>query len=63
MIKIDDVDYDFEELEDDQKYAINQIRSLDSKLSEAEFQTNQLRAAKQYFHLTLSASFKEKKDD
>ena len=56
-------DYLYEELTDEQKYGVDQIKNLDGLLAQAEFHANQLRAAKQYFHLTLSASFKEKKDD
>ena len=63
MVTIDGKEYDFEELEDAQKYAITQIKSLNIKLADAEFESNQLRAAMQYFQLTLTASLKEKLDD
>tara|TARA_R110002020_G_scaffold473399_1_gene702578 strand:- start:823 stop:1044 length:222 start_codon:yes stop_codon:yes gene_type:complete len=60
---IDGNEYLYEELTAEQKYGVDQIRNLDGLLAQAEFHANQLRAAKQYFHLTLSASFKESKDD
>ena len=60
---IDGNEYFYIELADDQKYAVNQIRNLDAKLSEAEFNANQLRAARQYFQITLSASVKKESSD
>mgnify|MGYP003643937463 FL=1 len=63
-------EYLFDELQDDQKYAVVQIKNLNAKVTQAEFDINQLRAAIQHFHLTLSASLqkeggkkKEKKND
>jgi|TARA_R100001126_G_C4730647_1_gene103699 hypothetical protein len=53
---VDGNEYFYNELADDQKYAVNQIRNLEAKLSEVEFNANQLRAAKTYFYLTLSSS-------
>ena len=60
---IDGNEYFYSELADDQKYAVNQIRNLDAKLAEVEFSANQLRAARQYFQLTLSASLKKEPSD
>jgi hypothetical protein len=60
---IDDNEYFYNELADDQKYAVNQIRNLDAKLAEIEFSANQLRAARQYFQVTLSASVKKEPSD
>ena len=60
---IDGNEYFYNELADDQKYAVNQIRNLDAKLSEVEFNANQLRAARQYFQITLSASVKKDSSD
>ena len=60
---IDGNEYFYDELADDQKYAVNQIRNLDAKLSEVEFNANQLRAARQYFQITLSASVKKESSD
>ena len=60
---IDGNEYFYDELADDQKYAVNQIRNLDAKLSEVEFNANQLRAARQYFQITLSASVKKEPSD
>ena len=60
---IDGNEYFYNELADDQKYAVNQIRNLDAKLSEVEFNANQLRAARQYFQITLSASVKKESSD
>ena len=60
---IDGNEYFYNELADDQKYAVNQIRNLDAKLAEVEFSANQLRAARQYFQITLSASVKKESSD
>ena len=60
---VDGNEYFYNELADDQKYAVNQIRNLDAKLAEVEFSANQLRAARQYFQLTLSASLKKEPSD
>ena len=60
---VDCNEYFYSELADDQKYAVNQIRNLDAKLAEAEFNANQLRAARQYFQITLSASVKKESSD
>ena len=60
---VDGNEYFYNELADDQKYAVNQIRNLEAKLSEVEFNANQLRAARQYFQITLSASVKKESSD
>ena len=60
---VDGNEYFYNELTDDQKYAVNQIRNLEAKLSEVEFNANQLRAARQYFQITLSASVKKESSD
>ena len=60
---IDGNEYFYNELAEDQKYAVNQIRNLDAKLAEIEFSANQLRAARQYFQVTLSASVKKELSD
>ena len=60
---IDGNEYFYNELAEDQKYAVNQIRNLDAKLAEVEFSANQLRAARQYFQITLSASVKKESSD
>jgi len=65
-LQIDGNEYLFDELKDDQKYAVNQIKNLNGKIAQAEFDMNQLKAAVQHFHLALSVSLKqdkEKKDD
>jgi len=56
---IDGNEYLYEELKDDQKYAVTQIKNLNSKINNAEFEINQLKAAVQHFHLALSLSMKQ----
>jgi len=56
---IDGNEYLYEELKDDQKYAVTQIKNLNSKINNAEFEVNQLKAAVQHFHLALSLSMKQ----
>ena len=59
---IDGNEYLYEELKDDQKYAVTQIKNLNSKINNAEFEINQLKAAVQHFHLALSVSLKQEGD-
>jgi len=61
-LQIDGNEYLFDELKDDQKYAVSQIKNLNSKIAQAEFDTNQLKAAVQHFHLALSVSLKQERE-
>jgi len=56
---IDGNEYLYEELKDDQKYAVTQIKNLNAKIAQTEFEMNQLKAAVQHFHLALSVALRQ----
>jgi hypothetical protein len=59
MITIDGKDYDFEELEDNQKAMVNHVASLNSKTAQARFDLDQLVVAQDAFTKMLVASVNE----
>lgn len=52
-------EYDFVELEDGQQYLVRQLRNVNSKISNAKFELDQLSAAQDMFSKMLLASVKE----
>jgi len=62
-LQVDGNEYLFDELKDDQKYAVNQIKNLNGKIAQAEFDINQLKAAVQHFHLALSMSLRRDREE
>lgn len=63
IITIDGTEYDFDTLEDKQKYIINQIRDLNGKIAQAKFGIDQLRTAQSAFTNMLVASIQEKNEE
>jgi hypothetical protein len=61
IITIDGKEYDFEELEDNQKAMVNHVASLNNKTAQAQFGIDQLRAAQDAFTKMLVASVNEPK--
>ena len=59
IITIDGTEYDFDTLEDKQKYVINQIRDLNGKIAQAQFGIDQLRTAQSAFTNMLVESVQE----
>ena len=53
MITINDTEYDVGEMNDQQKYAVNQVRALNNKIVNAQFEIDQLRAAYDMFSRVL----------
>jgi len=53
----------FDDLKDEQKIMVNQIRDLDIQLGRMNFQAQQLQAAKNHFSAELNSSLKEEKED
>lgn len=49
MITIDNVDYNPEDLSDEIKYLVAQVKDIDEKLAHLRFQADQLNAAKNAF--------------
>tara|TARA_R110002012_G_scaffold208194_1_gene378277 strand:- start:106 stop:315 length:210 start_codon:yes stop_codon:yes gene_type:complete len=58
-VTIDGKEYDFVELEDGQQYLVRQLRNVNSKISNAKFELDQLSAAQDMFSKMLLASVKE----
>ena len=63
IITIDGTEYEFDTLEDKQKYFINQIRDLNGKIAQAQFGIDQLRTAQSAFTKMLVASVQEKPEE
>ena len=63
IIIIDDTEYEFDSLEDKQKYIVNQIRDLNVKVAQAQFSIDQLRTAQNAFTNMLVSSVKEESVD
>ena len=63
IITIDGTEYDFDTLEDKQKYIINQIRDLNGKIAQAQFGIDQLRTAQSAFTNMLVKSVQEKNEE
>ena len=64
-IVVDDVEHTIEDLTQEQKYMIAQIKDLQNKVSQARFVLDQTQAALNVFTNSLSQTFKkeeEKKD-
>ena len=59
IITIDGKEYDFEELEDNQKAMVNHVASLNSKTAQARFDLDQLVVAQDAFTKMLVASVNE----
>ncbi len=53
----------FDDLQDEQKIMVNQIRDIDMKIANLQFQAQQLQAAKNHFSTELNSSLKEEKED
>ena len=53
MITINDVEYDVAEMNEQQQYAVNQVRSLNGKIANVQFEIDQLRAAYDMFSRVL----------
>ena len=63
IITIDGTEYDFDTLEDKQKYIINQIRDLNGKIAQAQFGIDQLRTAQSAFTNMLVESVQENNEE
>ena len=59
MITIDGKEYDYEELEDNQKSMVNQVINLNNKVAQARFDLDQLLVAQDAFSKMLVASVNE----
>jgi len=59
MITIDGKEYDYEELEENQKSMVNQVINLNNKVAQARFDLDQLTVAQDAFTKMLVASVNE----
>ena len=55
-IIIDDVEYNFEDMTDEQKVLVNHVADLDRKVSSTQFNLDQLNVGKQAFVKLLKES-------
>jgi len=63
VITIDGKEFDFEkDLNKDQQYYINQIRSCQTKSANIKFELDQVSASQEYFTNRLIASIKSEED-
>ena len=58
----DGKEMNFDDLQDEQKIMVNQIRDLDMQLGRLNFQAQQLQAAKNHLSTELNSSLKEEKE-
>ena len=58
-VVIDDVEYEFEDMADDQKAMVNHLIDLDRKIGSAQFNLDQLQVGKQAFIDMLKRSLTE----
>jgi hypothetical protein len=63
MIIINDVEYDVAEMNEQQKYAVNQVRALNGKIANVQFEIDQLRAAYDTFSNILIQSVEAKDEN
>jgi len=59
IITINDKEYNVDEMKPEQQYAINQIKSLNGKITNVQFELDQLRAAYDMFSNKLIQSVEE----
>jgi len=58
IVTVDDVEYNVNDMTDQQKYAVNQLRALNNKILNAQFELDQLRAAQNMFSQSLTTLLK-----
>jgi len=63
MITIDGKEYDYDELENNEQYLVNQIRDLNTKVAQAQFGIDQLRAAQDAFTKMLISSVQSQDEE
>jgi len=62
-ITVNDVEYNMDDLTDQQKVMVNHIADLDRKLSSARFNVDQLQVGREAFINLLTNSLEAKDDD
>jgi hypothetical protein len=59
VVTVEDKDYYFDDLNQDQKVMLAHIQDLDRKITTSQFNLQQLQFGRQAFHDGLAASFKK----
>ena len=62
-IVIDDVEYTFEDMTDEQKLMVNHVADLDRKIQSAQFNLQQLQVGKESFVQMLKKSLEDKQEE
>ena len=62
-ITVNDVEYDVNDFTDEQKALLNHVQDLDRKLSNAQFNLDQLMVGREAFVQRLAASLEAKSED
>ena len=62
-IVIDGIDYNFEDLTQDQQIFVNHCADLDRKIGTTQFNLDQLKVGKEAFFAMLKKSLEESKDE
>tara|TARA_S200002703_G_C3700030_1_gene214980 strand:- start:288 stop:512 length:225 start_codon:yes stop_codon:yes gene_type:complete len=62
-ILIDNEEYAIDDMDDTQKYYLNQVRNLRQRIAEARFNLDQLAAAESQFSNQLVSSVKSQKEE
>ena len=61
-ITINETEYDFDKLDEQSQYFVNQVRNLKNRIAEARFSLDQLVAAEDAFSKALITSVEKSKD-
>jgi len=62
-ITIDDIEYKFEDLTQEQQILVNHVADLDRKLASARFNVDQLQVGRDAFYGMLKTALEKKEED
>ena len=63
VITIDDVDYKFDDMTDEQKMLVNHVADLDNKIGGARFNLDQLSGGRDFFMGKLNEALKQEEPE
>lgn len=61
-VVVNDKEYDYDELEPNEKYFVNQVRNLKARIAQAQFDLDQLMAAQNVFTNSLIESVQKSEE-
>jgi hypothetical protein len=61
-VVVNDKEYDYDGLEPDEKYFVNQVRNLKARIAQAQFDLDQLTAAQNVFTNSLIESIQKSEE-